>query len=85
MYDTNMLFAFIIGGLTFLAVEHFFFKKEGPWAKRNRIVALARVRRNQFRHKWNSGNHEESTAVRSQAVLALVFVLIIAIVRMALG
>jgi hypothetical protein len=84
MYDTNMFFAFIIGGLTFLAVHNFFFRKDGPWAKRNRLFALARVRSNQFRHKWNSGNHEESTALRSPAMIILVIVLITMLARIAL-
>jgi hypothetical protein len=85
MYDTNMLFAFIIGGLTFLAVNNFF-RKDGPWAKRNRIAALARVRSNQMRRKWNSGNdEEENTAVRSSAMVILLIVLIMTIISAVLG
>jgi hypothetical protein len=85
MYDTNMFFAFIIGGLTFLAINNFFFRKDGPWAKRSRIVALAKVRSNQLRHKWNAGNHEQSAVMRSSAVLLLVLVLVMTILSMALG
>jgi hypothetical protein len=85
MYDTNMLFAFIIGGLTFLAINNFFFRKDGPWSKRSRLVALARVRSNQLRHKWNAGNQEQSAVMRSPAILLLVFVLVITILRLALG
>jgi hypothetical protein len=85
MYDTNMVFAFIIGGLTFLAVHNFFFLKDGPWAKRNRIIAVLRIRSNQFRHKWDSGNNETSTALRSPAVLLLVSALIMTFLIMALG
>jgi hypothetical protein len=85
MYDTNMLFAFIIGGLTFLAVHNFFFLKDGPWAKRNRIIAVIRIRGNQFRHNWASGNNETSTALGSPAVLLLISVLIMTLLIMALG
>jgi hypothetical protein len=85
MYDTNMLFAFIIGGLTFLAVNNFF-RKDGPWAKRNRIAAVARMRSNQMRRKWNSGSHDvENTAARSSAMVILLIVLVMTIISAALG
>jgi hypothetical protein len=80
MYDTNMFFAFVIGGLIFLAVHDFFFRKDGPWAKRSRYVAIARVRGNQLRQKWNSGNQEESTALRSPAMVILVVILVMMLV-----
>jgi hypothetical protein len=85
MYETNMFFAFVIGGLIFLAVHDFFFRKDGPWAKRNRYVAIARVRGNQLRQKWNSGNHEESTALRSPAMVILVIILLMMVLTAFIG